>query len=47
MISIPRDVVLTANHAVDDDTWVAAAQEVEATDVEWFLRVNAVCAAAR
>jgi hypothetical protein len=47
MISIPGDVVLTANHPVDDDTWVAAAQEVEATDVEWFLRVNAVCAAAR
>ena len=46
MISIPRGVVLTASHPLDEDTWLAAAQEVTPTDVEWFLRVDVVCAAA-
>ena len=44
MISIPRGVVLTASHPIDDNTWLAAAQEVVPTDVEWFLRIDAFCA---
>jgi hypothetical protein len=46
MIAIPRGVVLTASHPFDEDTWLAAAQEVEPTEVEWFVRAVAICAAA-
>lgn len=46
MISTRNEIALTASHPLDDDTWLAAAHEVVATDTEWFLRVNAICAAA-
>lgn len=45
MISIPREVALTASHPLDEDSWLAAAQEIAATETEWFLRASAVCAA--
>ena len=43
MIWIPRGVALTANQAVDEDTWVAKAQEVTPTEESWFLNVTVVC----
>jgi hypothetical protein len=45
MISIPAGVALTANHPLDDNTWLVAAREVNATDTEWFLRATLVCVA--
>ena len=46
MVFVADGIALTASHPHDDRTWLAAAQEVVPTDEEWFLRVNAVCAAA-
>jgi len=45
MISTPNEIALAASHPLDEDTWLATAHEVVATDTEWFLRVNAICAA--
>jgi hypothetical protein len=45
MIFTPREVVLTASHPLDENTWLVAAHELTATDTEWFLRANAICAA--
>jgi hypothetical protein len=45
MVSVPVGVALTASHALDDRTWLAAAREVASTDVEWFLRAHVTCAA--
>ncbi len=45
MISIPAGVALTASHPFDDGAWLAAAREVNPTEAEWFLRVNAICVA--
>lgn len=47
MIWITRNVALTASHPIDEDSWLAAAQEITPTDEDWFLRVNAICAATR
>ena len=44
MISTPNEIALTASHPFDEDTWLAAAHEVVATDTEWYLLVNAICA---
>ena len=46
MIFIPRGVALTASHALDEDSWLAAAQELVPTEQQWFLVVTVVCAAA-
>jgi hypothetical protein len=46
MIFVPAGLVLTANHPLDDRTWLGVARELQPTDAEWFLRVNAICAAA-
>jgi hypothetical protein len=45
MISTPAGVALLASHAVDDNTWVVAAREVNPTETEWFLRATIYCAA--
>jgi hypothetical protein len=45
MIWIPKGVAVTASHPHDEDTWLAAAQEVVPTDDEWFLHITAICAA--
>ncbi len=45
VISVPAGVALTASHPFDDGAWLAAAREVDPTDADWFLRVNAICAA--
>jgi hypothetical protein len=46
MIFVPAGLVLTANHPLDDRTWLGVARELQPTDAEWFLRVNAICVAA-
>jgi hypothetical protein len=46
MIWIPRGVALAVSQPVDEDTWVAKAQEIVETDESWFLQARIVCAAA-
>ena len=46
MIWMPEGVVLTANHPLDERTWLAGARELTPTDQGWFLRANALCVAA-
>ena len=45
MIYSVAGVALTANQPVDERTWVAAAREINPTDVDWGLQAKAVCAA--
>jgi hypothetical protein len=46
MIYVPDGLALTASHPLDDGAWLAAAHEVTPTDDNWFVRANALCAAA-
>ena len=45
MISITEGIALSASHPLEDGAWIAAAHEIDATEEDWFLRANAVCAA--